>query len=119
MSSTNAPQSGHWPRRDIETAMFDADYDDADYGDLADAVIAHLWSRADDPEVVEAVAKQLYRDTLRTSEFLVLPDGMSAWEVLPTQIKNEWKAMVRSTRASLLTALLGPRPNGEEAADER
>lgn len=75
---------------------------------------AYLWQRASDPDVVEAVAQSLYNDTVRSSEFLVLPDGMTQWDRLPPQIQNEWKAMVRSARFHILTLLIGPRSESEE-----
>lgn len=81
----------------------------------ADTVISHLWSRADDPEVVEAVAKGmmwLVDPPLPTEGEFTLDDY---WEGA-----NESSKRISIRRAergipALLTALLGPRPNGEEA----
>lgn len=71
----------------------------------ADSVIAHLWQRADDPEVVEAVRDCIY-DTLEGDA-----DTNILWQ--------EAAAAAPKVIRTLLTALIGPRPSGGEAADER
>ena len=72
----------------------------ANYLNDADLIIAHLWSRADDPTVVEA-ATRAHHDYLRHPDRLV--DGFDNIMFLSAVIQ------------AALTALLGPRPNGEEA----
>lgn len=70
--------------------------------EAADAVIQYLWQRADDPEVVEAVERACH--------------GMSRWsndEFIP----GMWEDNANVIGEALLTALLGPKPNGEEADD--
>lgn len=65
----------------------------------ADSAIAeynsYLWQAADDPEVVEAVADEL--------NFYLLPDDGTS------------EAATRAAITTLLTALLGPSPNEQEA----
>ena len=65
-----------------------------EYLEDADAVIRYLWQCAEDPEVVEAV------------DSICIVHGMS---------RTESEGLIET----VLTALIGPRPSGEEAADER
>lgn len=78
--------------------------------DIADeALAAHnawLWERADDPEVIEAVAIVEHAE-LR----LGLPPR--SWDDEDEGIRNATRAMVRGNATRLLTALIGPRPGNE------
>lgn len=107
--------------------------------DEADAVIAHLWQAADDPEVVEAVAESwngefwgVYRadepeesreypldrpftDAVYGSGYEISSMHMATAGSTPTP--DELHDLARSSIVATLTALLGPKPNGEEEQD--
>ena len=80
---------------------------DSDEGIAVTAIAAHsahLWGRADDPEVVEAVARALYAHDV---EHLIDADG-----AVPNG--NEYRRRARMAITALLTALLGPKPEEVE-----
>lgn len=70
----------------------------------ADAVIAHLWQRADDPEAVEEIRESLYTG------------GPIAADLAA---KDRQTRYTETTIEKVLTALIGPRPTGKESANER
>ena len=86
-----------WIERD-ENGYQPIDGDDVE--GMADAVIAHLWSRADDPEVVEAA--------------LVAAEGANDLYPLYGETNSAWQARYFSASfAAFLEQLIGPRPEQE------
>lgn len=70
----------------------------------ADAVIAHLWRMADDPAVVEAVAQGIHAEVWKGDDYLI------PWDKC---CQDMYMADARIALTVGLTALIGPRPQGE------
>lgn len=70
-----------------------------------DAIIAHLWSRADDWGTVQRpVAGML--------------EGEVKCDVHPESYHGKLEDMAAQITTTIMTALLGPKPSGEEANNE-
>lgn len=76
--------------------------DEHDARDMATAVIAHLWERADDWETVQRpIAAML--------------EGEVKCDVHPESYHHKLEDMAAQITATIMTALIGPRPAEQEA----
>ena len=76
--------------------------------ECADAVIAHLREAADDPAVVEAVAKATWDAEPANARWDAVRKSRE-WDIATDPMLTDARAAIPAT----LTALLGPRPQGE------